>query len=370
MWFLQAQSALLQRGSKVNLCSVSQRTKNISAQFRLFGTVLVEGDQPSQASNERAILLFSKAKQTKRTSQVDKTNEPGNSRSKTEPSQEAQSRRNTYPVPSSYKQLLATPERAAADTNPAPDLWKQARKIAKDRLAAWGSEASPSQRRAARFHESLWIEELAVTLELQRWRIILPAILSVHDGLYQLDVSELSDQVMGSTNESGFFRGVKLVIRCSNGNEFSAAVQPGSTSGTILASASPFLAEAEGPFEIQFFPQRFPQTAMHKALDSLQAERTLDSDLAADIENVQTTLQPSAADKLMKSLPSSLNAVQKRAVAACLEPGPPSPLVIWGPPGTGKSTLAAFIVWHLTQQRPSASSILVAAPSNTGCCVV
>ena len=39
---------------------------------------------------------------------------------------------------------------------------------------------------------------------------------------------------------------------------------------------------------------------------------------------------------------------------------------VWGPPGTGKSTLAAFIVWHLVQQWPTRLHVLVASPSNTG----
>merc|ERR1719183_1132167 len=71
-------------------------------------------------------------------------------------------------------------------------------------------------------------------------------------------------------------------------------------------------------------------------------------------------------EETANTLPASLNDDQRRAVAGVLAQSSKRPLVIWGPPGTGKSTLAAFVIWHLVQQRPNNLHILAAAPSNTG----
>lgn len=101
---------------------------------------------------------------------------------------------------------------------------------------------------------------------------------------------------------------------------------------------------------------------MHRALD---APRNV-SFLRTAHDDAAPVSASGAVDNAADSLPESLNDDQRRAVAAVLAATSDRPLVVWGPPGTGKSTLAAFVIWHLVQQGPSNLHILAAAPSNTG----
>eukprot|EP00929_Paragymnodinium_shiwhaense_P001194 TRINITY_DN10140_c0_g1_i2.p1 TRINITY_DN10140_c0_g1~~TRINITY_DN10140_c0_g1_i2.p1 ORF type:complete len:889 (-),score=226.96 TRINITY_DN10140_c0_g1_i2:372-3038(-) len=307
-------------------------------------------------------------------------------------------RRNQYPVPAAYTALLnghtngaseATSSTAPAEASASAgddnvvtpgarrrDFWRSTRKTARQRLRdlLGPEEAQPWERRLAEMHESLWVEELNVSLELSRLRATADVLPRTSDGLYLLDVENLSDQTPGLLEESAMLRGVRLLVRCREGNEYWANVQPGSGGGTLLLGAPGGLEFSAGPYEVEFHPHRFQQVAMHRALDAPvvagllrgQASSSASEGSAAAAGEGRSTSSKEVED----SLPPSLNEGQRRAVAAVLEGSNMerrrNPLVIWGPPGTGKSTLAAFIIWHLVQQRPSDLHILAAAPSNTG----
>ena len=103
---------------------------------------------------------------------------------------------------------------------------------------------------------------------------------------------------------------------------------------------------------------RFPQRAMHRALDSGRAGEVLNEVQNGDEKDAECQTEQSI------SLPGSLNSCQKRAICSALHSRSRLPTVIWGPPGTGKSTLAAFLIWQLVQN-PRAQ-VLATAPSNTG----
>lgn len=256
----------------------------------------------------------------------------------------------------------ATADNVQADDTKTSAFWPAVRKLARRRVESKEPDVEPWEHRASKFHESLWIEELRMELEMVQWRLKVDALPNVSDGLYRLDITALSDRAAAPLEEKGLLRGVNVHLECSKGKTYRAMVQPGSRAGSLLLSSSAPLESAKGPFDVRFHPNRFQQLAMHRALDAPQNCEFLRTfhDEPAPVPS------PSSMEEVTDTLPASLNDDQRRAVAAVLTATTKRPLIIWGPPGTGKSTLAAFVIWHLVQQRPNNLHILAAAPSNTG----
>lgn len=256
------------------------------------------------------------------------------------------------------------------------EFWRDARRAARERLGALALEAEPWEQRVAELRESIWIEELGVGKELRRFRLTVETIPRAHartrsDGLFVLDIGDLGDTAVGLLEEKRLLRGVRILVRCSQGNTFTTSPQPGGAgAGILLLAAPPSLEDAHGPFEVEFHPHRFQQVAMHRALASPMVEGLVRADLGETVD--RAAVADSVSCDALEALPASLNEGQRRAVATALSAAASGrglrygPLVVWGPPGTGKTTLAAFIIWHLVQRMPADTRILAAAPSNTG----
>ncbi|CAE7596883.1 Mov10l1 [Symbiodinium sp. CCMP2592] len=238
-------------------------------------------------------------------------------------------------------------------------FWSQTRAWAKQRLGKLGKDCPQAERRTAKLHESLWVEELSVAVELHRCEVLTGTLPPLGDGLFRLDISEIHDRDPALVQS--LLKGVVVTIHAQD-QSFNASVQPGSDSGRLILSAKPELAHAEGPYKVRFKPHRFTQTAMHRALESRRARQVLGEDPGEEATNVAPDAQHATAAE--RSLPSALNSVQRRALAAAMTSISRLPVVIWGPPGTGKSTLAAYLIWQLAQL-PN-KQVLAAAPSNTG----
>jgi len=238
-------------------------------------------------------------------------------------------------------------------------FWSQTRAWAKQRLGKLGKDCPQAERRTAKLHESLWVEELSVAVELHRCEVLTAALPPLGDGLFRLDISEIHDRDQALVQS--LLKGVVVTVHTQD-QSFNASVQPGSDSGRLILSAKPELAHAEGPYKVRFKPHRFTQTAMHRALESRRARQVLGEDPGEEATNVAPDAQHATAAE--RSLPSALNSVQRRALAAAMTSISRLPVVIWGPPGTGKSTLAAYLIWQLAQL-PN-KQVLAAAPSNTG----
>lgn len=231
---------------------------------------------------------------------------------------------------------------------------KGVKAVSRHRIKQTEPDLSPAELRVAKFHEGLWVEELEMLLELQHLQTSVEEIFSLGGMLYQLDITEVFDQFPHSL-ERFLQKASKIQITSRDGDACLAFVQPGSSSGKLLVS-TPQLQIGRGPYDIAFLPNRFPSTAMHQALDSQRVRALLkekDGEGAKDSKEAETNLPP------------SLNAVQRRALLMALESPSRLPMIIWGPPGTGKSTVAAFLVWCLVQKSPR-FQILVTAPSNIG----
>ena len=253
-------------------------------------------------------------------------------------------------------------------------FWGRAGAIARQRIKSKLPDLSTAEARVARLHESLWVEELRMTLELQGLRSCVDEIKPLGNGLFILDISEMFDEISYSLAQF-LQRGFQVQVSSNDGQTCLAFVQPGSDSGKLILSSTESIEYMRGPYDIEFLPNRFPQRAMHRALDCERVKEVLtEVQGVADVETGDTgdTTGPSGprpngpnGGQAEVVLPPSLNSVQRRALATAIESRNRFPLLVWGPPGTGKSTLAAFLVWHLVQES-SQFQILVTAPSNTG----
>ena len=253
-------------------------------------------------------------------------------------------------------------------------FWGRAGAIARQRIKSKLPDLSTAEARVARLHESLWVEELRMTLELQGLRSCVDDIKPLGNGLFILDISEMFDEISYSLAQF-LQRGLQVQVSSNDGQTCLAFVQPGSDSGKLILSSTESIEYMRGPYDIEFLPNRFPQRAMHRALDCERVKEVLtEVQGVADVETGDTgdTTGPSGprpngpnGGQAEVVLPPSLNSVQRRALATAIESRNRFPLLVWGPPGTGKSTLAAFLVWHLVQES-SQFQILVTAPSNTG----
>jgi len=253
-------------------------------------------------------------------------------------------------------------------------FWGRAGAIARQRIKSKLPDLSTAEARVARLHESLWVEELRMTLELQGLRSCVDEIKPLGNGLFILDISEMFDEISYSLAQF-LQRGLQVQISSNDGQTCLAFVQPGSDSGKLVLSSTESIEHMRGPYDIEFLPNRFPQRAMHRALDCERVKEVL-TEVQGVAEDVEETVAGDTGDTTGPSgpngkgqaevvLPPSLNSVQRRALVTAIESRNRFPLLVWGPPGTGKSTLAAFLVWHLVQEN-SQFQILVTAPSNTG----
>ena len=98
------------------------------------------------------------------------------------------------------------------------------------------------------------------------------------------------------------------------------------------------------PFQIHFSFNRTPLRSMHRAID--------------DSDALSIKLDSCAVIQRQK-----LNLEQRRFLAACSVPQPEAPLLLWGPPGTGKTTTLVHTIASILGKDPSAK-VLVTAPSN------
>ena len=239
-------------------------------------------------------------------------------------------------------------------------FWAGAREVARKRIKNKEPDLSAAEVRVAKLHESLWVEELRMTLELQGLRSRVDEIKPRGNGLFTLDISEMYDEFSHSLGQF-LQRGVQVQI--SNDQDTCLAfVQPGSDSGKLLVS-SESLEDMRGPYEIEFLPNRFPQWAMHRALDCERVKKVLsevqrsEEDAEKDAgrrdgsgqlgstentelkEHTEPTVCSARVDsnkQIEVVLPPSLNSVQRRALSAAIgRAGNPFPLLVWGPPGTG-----------------------------------
>ena len=258
------------------------------------------------------------------------------------------------------KEELVTPEMKRA-------FWARARAILKQRIGKIALDEPPGKHRVAKLHESLWVEELRTNFELQQLTTSVDKLRPLGNGLYHLDLTETFDQFSHSF-EQFLQRGVQIRISKDGEQVCLAFVQPGSDSGKVLVSIATKLEETRGPYTIEFLSNRFPQRAMHQALDSAPAEEVLSEEPDKEREesqNISMSLEETIRVDFEPALPAVLNSVQHRAVRAAMQSRSRMPVIVWGPPGTGKSTLAAFLIWCLVQSN-SRFQILVTAPSNTG----
>lgn len=104
------------------------------------------------------------------------------------------------------------------------------------------------------------------------------------------------------------------------------------------------------PFQIHFSFNRTPFRSMHRAIDDSDA-------LSIKLDSCAVIQRPEPA------LSQRLNLEQCRFLAACSVPQPEAPLLLWGPPGTGKTTTLVHTIASILGKDPSAK-VLVTAPSN------
>lgn len=256
-----------------------------------------------------------------------------------------------YPLPREYEELLVTEEQ--------DQFWSAQKAALRSRLKDLRPELETWQLRVAKLHESLWLEEVAIARELLKWQFETDAISSPSSGRFKLDVSQFDVE---APTLKGLLKGVVVKIKSASGAVYEAHLVEGSSySSFVEVSAKKSLASAAGPFSVKFRPQRFQHMAMHRALDSAAADILQSVTTAARLPGLNETL----ADRL----PAWLGGMQRRTIAAVVTSAL-SPIVLWGPPGSGKSTVLARAVWTLLQEKPNQVRVLVAGPSNMAADVI
>uniref|UniRef100_A0A7S1RDV7 RNA helicase n=1 Tax=Alexandrium catenella TaxID=2925 RepID=A0A7S1RDV7_ALECA len=192
-------------------------------------------------------------------------------------------------------------------------------------------------------HALLWTEELQMKYDIAMYDLEEDSRLPYHGGLHEIFVPGLAEK------RPSVLRGDKVLLTCKQGRFL------GYAHTVLLDKIKVSFHESfqnRPPFTIHFDFNRTPLRVMHRAVDELQS-------------SLMATTGISRSPKLKDD--PRLNPEQRAFLTAASgkasgknEP----PLLLWGPPGTGKTTTLVNTVKAILDGQPSAK-ILVTAPSNS-----
>lgn len=190
-------------------------------------------------------------------------------------------------------------------------------------------------------HAVLFTEELQMMFDIAIYDLELEEPLAYGRGLYEIWVPGLAEK------RPSVLRGDSVLLTCKQGR-FKAFVHK-VLLDTIEVSFHPDFAN-KPPFSVNFSFTRTPLRTMHRAVDEL-------SDVLVSSGEIQR-----AAPKKHQYL----NEEQQKFLGTALQPPGADgglPILLWGPPGTGKTTTLVHTIVAIIRAQPGAK-VLVTAPSN------
>ena len=193
-------------------------------------------------------------------------------------------------------------------------------------------------------HSLLFAEELQMNFDISIYDLQLDEALTRKNTLHNIEVPGLAEK------RPSVLKGDYLLLTCKDG-KFKGYVHT-----VLMDSLDVSFHESfpnRPPFKVHFSFNRTPLRSMHRAIDD-------SSSIAAALESTKPITRPPPA--LLGNV--QLNTEQRQFLAACCKPQlSTAPLLLWGPPGTGKTTTLVHTILELMKQQPKAK-LLVTAPSN------
>lgn len=193
-------------------------------------------------------------------------------------------------------------------------------------------------------HAVLFTEELQMKYDISMYDLDVEEALPFdrHNGFYRIEVPGLSEK------RPSVLRGDAITVTCKQG-KFLGYVHSLSLEFVQASFHTSF--QNKPPFRVHFDFTRTPLRVMHRAIDE-QSFPLMDDDF------------------MPRATPANhptLNKEQRTFLSAALQHTPGKlgamPVLLWGPPGTGKTTTLVNTIFAILGKQPS-SKILVCAPSN------
>ncbi len=208
-------------------------------------------------------------------------------------------------------------------------------------LKGKGLQPKLMQDRRTYLHSVLFAEELQMNFDISIYDLQVDENLEYKNSLHHIWVPGLAEK------RPSVLKGDYLLLTCKQG-KFKGYVHAVRMEYLEVSFHKDFANRP--PFQIHFSFNRTPLRSMHRAIDDSDA-------LAIKMDSCAAIQRPAPA------MNEKLNSEQCRFLAACSVPQPAAPLLLWGPPGTGKTTTLVHTIASILRKDPGAK-VLVTAPSN------
>ena len=208
-------------------------------------------------------------------------------------------------------------------------------------LLCKGLQPKVMEDRRTYLHSVLFAEELQMNFDISIYDLQVDEKLEYKNSLHHISVPGLAEK------RPSVLKGDYLLLTCKQG-KFKGYVHAVRMEYLEVSFHKDFANRP--PFQIHFSFTRTPLRSMHRAIDDSDA-------LAIKMDSRAVIQHPEPA------LSQMLNLAQCQFLAACSVPQPAAPLLLWGPPGTGKTTTLVHTIASIIRKDPFAK-VLVTAPSN------
>jgi len=223
------------------------------------------------------------------------------------------------------------------------DMQRQVEKLLMENKGLAPKQLSQSNQREYH-HAVLFTEELQMKYDISLYDLYLEEDLPFdrRTGLYRIEVPGLAEK------RPSVLCGDAITVTCKQG-KFVGFVHKVSLEHVLVSFHSDF--RNRPPFNVHFDFTRTPLRVMHRAVD----------ELSGSLMQMDVLQRPAVGHH------STLNQEQASFLSAGLQSVPEKiaslPILLWGPPGTGKTTTLVNTIFAILRKQSSAK-ILVCAPSN------